>query len=74
MVFKSINKLSPEYINVLIEIKTSTYNFRVERQAKVPRVKMTRYGQRSFRSDEAPPCMEQPSRRAAGFRIIPPVP
>ena len=32
-VFKIINKLSHEYINDIVEIKTSTYNFSAERQA-----------------------------------------
>ena len=33
VVFKIIYKLSPEYINDIVEIKTSTYNFRAQRQA-----------------------------------------
>ena len=41
-VFKIINKMSPEYINDLEEIKTSTYNFKAEKQAEVPRVNTTR--------------------------------
>ena len=53
-VFKIINKMSPEYINDLVEIKTSTYNFRAEKQAEVPQVNTTRYGLRSFRSETAP--------------------
>ena len=52
-VFKIINKMSPEYINDLVEIKTSTYNFRAEKQAEVPRINATRYGLRSFRSKVA---------------------
>ena len=52
-VFKIVNKLSPEYIQDMISIKTSTYNFRGERKADIPRVNTTRYGLRSFRS-EAP--------------------
>ena len=48
-----INKMSPEYINDLVEIKTSTYNFRVEKQAEGPRVNTARYGLRSFRSEAA---------------------
>ena len=52
-VFKIVNKLSPEYIQDMISIKTSTYNFRGERKAEIPRVNTTRYGLRSFRS-EAP--------------------
>ena len=52
-VFKIVNKLSPEYMQDMISIMTSTYNFRGERQAELPRVNTTRYGRRSFRS-EAP--------------------
>ena len=52
-VFKIVNKISPEYIQDMISIKTSTYNFRGERKAEIPRVNTTRYGLRSFRS-EAP--------------------
>ena len=37
-VFKIVNKLSPEYIQDMISIKTSTYNFRGERKADIPRV------------------------------------
>ena len=37
----------------MISIKTSTYNFTGTRKADIPRVKTTRYGLRSFRS-EAP--------------------
>ena len=35
----------------MISIKTSTYNFRGERKADIPRVNTTRYGLRSFRSE-----------------------
>ena len=52
-VFKIINKMSPEYINDLVEIKTSLYDFRAEKQAAVLRVNTTRNGLRSFRSDVA---------------------
>ena len=52
-VFKIVNKLSPEYVNDLVNIKPSTYNFRAERLAEVPRVNTTRYGLRSFRSEAA---------------------
>ena len=43
-VFKIVNKLWPEYIQDRISIKTSTYNFRGERKADIPRVNTTRYG------------------------------
>ena len=52
-VFKIVNKLSPEYINDLVKIKTSSYNFRAERHAEVLRVNTTRNGLRSLRSEEA---------------------
>ena len=52
-VFKIVSKLSPEYIQDMSSIKTSTYNFRGERKADILRVNTTRYGLRSFRS-EAP--------------------
>ena len=41
-VFKIINKLSPEYINDLVKTNPSTYNFRAERYAEVPKVNTTR--------------------------------
>ena len=49
--FKIVNKLSTEYIQDIINIKTSTYNFRGERKANIPRVNTNRYGLRSFRSE-----------------------
>ena len=52
-VFKIVNKLSPEYINDLVKIKPSTYNFRAERHAEVPIVNTTRYGLWSFRFEAA---------------------
>ena len=47
--YKCIYNLSPEYIRDLVEIRQSTYNFRYENTVKVPTVRMTAYGQRSFR-------------------------
>ena len=47
-VFKIVNELSPEYIQDLVNFKESTYNFRNEKTAEVPRVKTTRYGIKSF--------------------------
>ena len=52
-VYKIVNDLSPKYINDLVNIKKSSYNFRSEKKAEVPRVNSTKYGLRSFRS-EAP--------------------
>ena len=52
-VYKIVNDLSPKYINDLVNIKHSSYNFRSEVKAEVPQVNSTRYGLRSFRS-EAP--------------------
>ena len=46
-----VNKLSPEYIDDLVNLKSSSYNFRGERKAKIPRVNTLRYGLRSFRSE-----------------------
>ena len=52
-VFKIVNTLSPEYIQDMINIKTSTYNFRSDRKVDIPRVNTTRYSLGSIRS-EAP--------------------
>ena len=52
-VYKIVNDLSPKYINDLVNIKHSSYNFRSEKKAEAPQVNSTRYGLRSFRS-EAP--------------------
>ena len=52
-VLRIVNKLSPEYINDLVKIKPSTYNFRADKQAEIPSVNTTRYGLRSFRSEAA---------------------
>ena len=52
-VFKIVNKISPEYIQNLVNIKVSSYNFRNENTAEVPRVKTTRYGIKSFRFEAA---------------------
>ena len=50
-VFKIVNKLLPEYIQDMFSNKTSTYNFRGERKANIPRVNTTRYGLNLFRSE-----------------------
>ena len=60
-VFKIINKMSPEYINDLVEIKTSTYNFRAEKQAEVPRVKYNQVWAEVLQV-RGGPGMEQPSK------------
>ena len=52
-VYKIVNNLSPKYIQDLVTVKNSPYNFRREKTAEVPRANTTRYGLRSFRS-EAP--------------------
>ena len=52
-VFKIVNNMSPGYINDLVKIKTSVYDFRDQKKADVPRVNSTRYGLRSFRSEAA---------------------
>ena len=45
-VFEIVNKLSLEFIQDLIDIKNSPYNFRGERKADLPRENTTRYGLR----------------------------
>ena len=50
-VFKIAYKLSSEYIQDMFSVKTSTYNFRGERKAYIPRVNTTRYALRPFRSE-----------------------
>ena len=52
-VFKIVNNMSTGYISDLVKIKTSVYDFRVQKKADVPRVNSTRYGLRSFRSEAA---------------------
>ena len=52
-VFKIVNNMSPGYINDLVKIKTTVYDFRDQKKADVPRVNSTRYGLRSFRSEAA---------------------
>ena len=52
-VYKIVNDLSPKYINDLVNIENSSYNFSSEKKAEVPKVNSTGYGLRSFRS-EAP--------------------
>ena len=51
--YKCIYNLSPEYIGDLVELKQSVYNFRYENTARVPTVKTTAYGKRSFRFEAA---------------------
>ena len=48
-VFKIVNNIATSYLHDLISLKPSTYDFRSERQAQLPRVNSTRYGLRSFR-------------------------
>ena len=52
-VVKILNKIAPEYINNLIHVKKSVYNFRRGSQLEVPRVNTTRYGLKSFRYEAA---------------------
>ena len=70
-VFKIINKISPEYINDLVEIKTSTYNFRAE-TGRNPKGKYNQVWAEVLQA-RGGPCMEKSSKQAAGCRIIPPV-
>ena len=43
-VFRIVDNMSPDYINELVKIKISNYDFREERKADVPRVNTTGYG------------------------------
>ena len=52
-VYKIVHDIAPDYVKDLINIKTSHYNFRNENQARLPPVKSTRYGLRSFRYEAA---------------------
>ena len=52
-VFKILNKLSPEYIQDLVSIKYSTYNYRNERTAEISKMKTIGYGIKSFRFEAA---------------------
>ena len=51
--FKIISKKSPLFIQDLVVIKNSTYNFRYVNTAEVPRPRTTTYGKRSFRYEAA---------------------
>ena len=51
--YKCIYNLSPDYIRDLVELKQSSYNFRYENTAKVPKVRTTAYGKKSFRFEAA---------------------
>ena len=52
-VFKILHKLSPEYLQDLINYKISNYHLRNENQAFLPKVNTTKYGLRSFRYEAA---------------------
>ena len=52
--FKIVNNVAPSYLHDLISLKSSSYDFRSEKQAQIPRVNSTRYGLRSFRYEAAP--------------------
>ena len=43
-VFRIVDNMSPDYINELVKIKISNYDFREERKADVPRVNIIAYG------------------------------
>ena len=47
--FKCIHNLSPEYLQSLVKVKSSTYNFRYSNILETPQVRTTRYGKNSFR-------------------------
>jgi hypothetical protein len=48
--FKILNDMAPDYLNELVEVKTSQYDTRKQKTVHVPRVKTARYGTNSFRS------------------------
>ena len=53
-VFKILNKLSPSYIqNLVNEKQKSHYNFRNKKQVEIPQVNSKRYGMKSFRFEAA---------------------
>ena len=52
-VFKIVNNIAPSYLHDLISLKSSSYDFRPEKQAQIPRVNSTRYGLRSSRYEAA---------------------
>ena len=54
-VFKIIYNIAPDYIKELTSLQGSSYNFRNEGKASLPRVNGTWYGLRSFRYEVAPP-------------------
>jgi hypothetical protein len=47
--FKMIDNISPEYVRSLVNVKSSSYNFRYENTLEIPNVKTVRYGKNSFR-------------------------
>ena len=47
--FKCIHNLFPEYLQSLVKVKFSTYNFRYSNILETPQVRTTRYGKNSFR-------------------------
>ena len=47
-VFKILNKLSPSYIQDLVNEKVSIYNLRNKKKVDVPQVNTTRYGMKSY--------------------------
>ena len=68
-VFRIVNKISPDYIQDLITLKHSNYNFRQERTAEIRKVNTSRYGQRSFSYGAAQVWNSLPNeaRRAENF-------
>ena len=57
--FKILNKLSPSYIQDLVNEKVSHYNFRNKKQVEIPQVNSKRSDMMSFRF-EAARNVEQP--------------
>ena len=52
-IFKIRNKLSPSYIQDLVNEKVSHYNFRNKKRVEIPQVNSKRYGMKSFRFEAA---------------------
>ena len=52
-VFNIVNGLSQKYIQDLVNIQVSNFNFRNDQQATLPKVNSTSYGLKSFRYEAA---------------------
>ena len=59
--FKILHKMSPVYLHDLVSYKESTYSFRYDNLADVPRVSTTRYGKSTFSYEAAVVCNSLPN-------------